>query len=321
MDNRYSVVIIFWIPGDFTSDYKNYVFLFDLYNQFSFNQLFINQFGQEIGFVIFNRVIGIFTDNSVFIMLITSFVIIYLFLKEIKKDSVYVWLSVLLFVAIGQYYISFNLIRQILAVSIIFAGSKYLYEKKIMKYLMVILIASLFHKTSFIMVPFFFILNYKFSFKKVLLTLSFLLLSTIYIDKLLSIIQNYFYTHYIEGSYGMVGFSYKNIVLPLTMLFIMLLNLSNIDYKNNRKVNIWTNSVIFYVFFSIMGMKVEVIERISHFFAPYVLLLIPYIISKHRNPYIRIVFIFAIVTVSIAYNYFGLNGTGFNPFYFIWSFK
>lgn len=115
---------------------------------------------------------------------------------------------------------------------------------------MVILIASLFHKTSFIMVPFFFILNYKFSFKKVLLTLSFLLLSTIYIDKLLSIIQNYFYTHYIEGSYGMVGFSYKNIVLPLTMLFIMLLNLSNIDYKNNRKVNIWTNSVIFYVFFN-----------------------------------------------------------------------
>ena len=315
------ILILFsGLRGDFTSDYKNYVNLFNFYNEFDFSQLFRYQFGQEIGYVILNKLIGIFTDNSVIFMLFTSLIIISLYFKEIKRDSVYIWLSVLLFITIGQYYISFNLIRQILAASIIFAGSKYLYEKKLIKYFLIILIATLFHTTALIMVPFYFILNLKFNLRNLLIILFILLLSISYLDNILSITQKYFYSHYVEGTYGMVGFSFENVALPLAIFIFVLFNISKLDYKNNSRVNIWVNSIMFYTFFSFLGMKIQMIERISHFFTPYVLLIIPYIILKQRNQYLRALYILTFVTMSIAYNYFVLNGTNFNPFYFIWSY-
>lgn len=307
--------------GDFTSDYKNFAYLFYFYNQFSLDQIFNYQFGQEIGYVLLNRFIGIFTDTSVSLMLVVAFITIVLYFKEIKKNSVYVWLSVLLFVAIGQYYLSFNLMRQILAVAIIFAGSDYLYSKKMIKYFILVVIASLFHQTALIMVPFYFILNFKFNIKRLLIGLFLLLLTVIYIDNVLFVIQKFVFAYYDESAFGMAGFGYRNVVLPVGILIFVLLHKSILDVKNDNKVNIWLNSIVIYTFFSVLGLRVQMIERIAHFFAPYVLLIIPLIVFKQNNKHLRVIYIYSIVVISIAYNYLVLQGSGFDPFYFIWDAK
>jgi transmembrane protein EpsG len=275
-------------------------------------------YGKEVGYVLLNRLIGIFTDKAIVLILITSFIVVFLYFREIKKDSANVWLSVLLFVTIGQYYISFNLIRQIISAGIIFSGSKYLYERNFKRYLLVILIASLFHKTAAIMLIFYFVLNFKFNFKQLIMVLIGAIGFFLFTDSVLTFIQKYFYAHYTQSGYGMVGFNYKNIVLPVSVFIFMLFHKNYLDTKV-AKINIWVNAVTFYAFFNILGIKIQMIERLANFFAPYVILLIPYIIMKIGDKHLRILYLFIFVFLSIAYNYIGFKGTGYDPFYFIWN--
>lgn len=314
------IIFISGFRGDFTSDYNNYINLFNYYDNFSFRELFQVKFGQEIGYVILNRAIGIFTNNGIYIILITAIITIVMFLNEFKKYSVNIWLSVLLFITIGGYYTSFNLIRQILAVAIIFSGSKYIYERKFIKYLIFILIASLFHKTSLIMIVFYFILNYRFNIKKLIIILASLLISMIYLDKIIFFIQKYFYSYYVEGRYGMNGFNYKNIILPLAILIFVLFHYYKLNFNNN-KVNIWVNAIVFYTFFSLLGLKVQMVQRIADYFAPYALLIIPLIISEVRNKKLRAIYIFFVISAAIVYNYMFLHGSGYDPYFFIWEYR
>jgi transmembrane protein EpsG len=304
--------------GDFTSDYQGYIDLFKSYNSFSFKELFYNKFGQEMGYVILNWVIGMFTTNSIYIMIITSLLIILLFFKEYKKYSPVLWLSILMFVSIGSFYTSFNTIRQILAAAIIFYGSKYLYKRNLLKYFLIVMLATVFHKTSIIMIVFYFVLNYKFNIKKLLITLFALFVSMTFLESILTIVRKYFYSYYISSVYGMTGVNLKNLVLPLGILVFVLLHLRKLDFTNN-KINIWVNATIFYAFFSILGTKVQLIQRISEFFSPYSLLIIPLIITQIKDKKLRAIYFFVMIVILISYNYVTLRGSGYDPYYFIWS--
>ena len=306
------------LRGDFTSDYKAYSYLFHFYNDFNFKKIFTYNFGQEIGYVILNKIVGILTNNVVFIMLLTSLIIVVLYFKEIKRDSVCIWLSVLLFTTIGQYYISFNLIRQIISAGIIFSGSRFLYKRDFKKYLVIIIIASLFHKTAAIMVVFYFILNQKFNFKKILLVILGTIIFFDFTNIILAFIQKFFYSYYNQSDYGMSGFSLNNIILPVAILAFVILNKNYIELNNN-KVNIWTNAVVFYTFFTILGLRVQMIERLANFFSPYVLLLIPYIIMNMKDKCSKNIYILIFVFMSLVYCYYAYSGTGYDPFYFIWA--
>lgn len=315
-----TILILFsGLRGDFTSDYIGYSSLFSYYNTFSFKETLFKNFGQEKGYVLLNRFVGLLTDNVVFIMIITSLIVIILYLKEIKKYSECIWISILLFVTIGQYYTSFNLIRQIIAAGIIFNGSKYLYERNFKKYLIYIIIGSLFHKTAMIMLPFYFILNMRFTFKQVVLVLSSTILFFGFTDTIISYIQKYFYSHYLEGMYGMQGYHIKNVILPIVIFIFVFLHQKYVKLKSDKKLNIWVNSVMFYTFFSVLGLKIQMLERISAFFAPYVLLIFPYIIMKLKNKELRLIYIVAIVFLAIVYNFITLSGTGYDPYYFFWN--
>lgn len=312
------LLLIAGFRGDFTSDYKGYADLFDLYNKFSFTGIFKSQFGQEIGYVLLNKIVGLFTKNSMYIMIVVSLIIIVLFFIQFKKYSTYIWLSVLMFVNVGAYYISFNIIRQIIAAAIIFSGSRFLYEKKPKNYFIIIAVAALFHKSALIMIPFYFILNFKFNVKKLFLASTALFVSMTFLELILSIIQKFFYSYFKMGTYGMVGFSFKNVVLPLLVLIFVLVNYSKLDLSS-PKINVWVNAIVFYAFFSFMGLKIQMIQRIAEFFAPYILLLIPWVISRISSKELRVLTIYITILLVISYNYITFSGSGYDPYYFIWD--
>lgn len=303
--------------GDFTADYRSYSDLFHYYNNFTLIEIFNMNFYEEIGYVILNKLIGIFTDNEIYFMLIISYVILQIFYREFKKNSSYIWLSILLFINIGAFYTSFNIMRQILAASIIFSGSKYLYERRFYKYLLIVVIATLFHKTSLLMLPFYFILNFRFNIKNVILIIITAFISGFFVDKIVEIIQSYWYTGY---TYGMSGLNYTSAVVPLSILIFVLLHSKLLDAQKTME-NIWINTVVFYAFFSVIGLKVQMLQRFSEFFGPFVLLIIPYIISKIRDKNLRVIYLLTITILLIAYNYITLSGTGYDPYYFIWDVK
>ena len=61
-------------------------------------------------------------------------------------------LSVLLYVLTGPWLGSFNGVRQYLACAVLFAGHRYILDRKLLKWLAVVLVAVLFHISAFVMV-------------------------------------------------------------------------------------------------------------------------------------------------------------------------
>lgn len=316
-----SFVLLFIISafrGDFTTDYTNYTVLFKKINWFGFSDVFAI-FDHEVGFLFLNRLIGVFTDNAVYLFAITTFIILFGFYHQFNKYSVNIWLSILMFVTVGSYYASFNITRQILAVAIIFMGSRYLYERKFFKYLGVALVASLFHMTALIMVPFYFILNLRIRLKNLFYILIGSVALIVFFDPILSFIQLFVYANYTDNAWGMDGQAIANVVLPIAFLIFTIFHSKKLDSKNNTMHRIWFNAIIFYALFNVLALQVEMVERLGRFFAPYALLLIPFIFSKMQNKYLRFIYMMVLVAVLILYNYITLSDSVFDPYYFIWD--
>lgn len=316
-----SFLMLFFIStfrGDFTTDYKNYTNLFGLYNRYSFTDLLNAGFQNEIGFIYFNRILGIFTDNVIFFFAIMTFVILFGFFHHFKNYSANMWLSILMFVAAGSYYASFNITRHIFAVAIVFVGSKFLYERKFFKWLLVVILASLFHKTAIIMIPFYFILNFRIKIRNWVLIAIGSVITILLFDSIVDFAQQYLYEQYTDESYGMWGQAITKLVLPIAFLIFSLFNIKKLE-PDNIMHRIWFNAVIFYAFFNILALQVEMVERIGRFFAPYALLLIPYFFSKMKNKYLRFLYMMILIFFLILYNYVILADSVFDPYYFIWD--
>ncbi|MFK4785465.1 EpsG family protein [Fusobacterium sp. MFO224] len=317
--NSIALVIFFGFRGPFTSDYINYKEYFELYKKISILDIVTTNVPQEKGYVLLNKIIQIFGGDFVTLQVIIGIIIIGLIFREIYKESSYVWLSVFLYVIARQYYASFNITRQVLASAIIFSGSKYLYERNFKKYLIFILIATFIHRSSIIMLPFYFILNMKNNKKLNLTILAGFILVFENIKKLLEIITKYYFKSYSASSFGMSGFNYKNIVLPVGILLFVMANRYLLKLEDDKKANIWVNSVIYFAFFNLLGTKIMMIERIGHFFLPYSILIIPLIIKKQENMAIKGLYLILIIFLGFGYNYFSLNNSGYDPYYFIFN--
>ncbi|WP_161568719.1 EpsG family protein [Exiguobacterium sp. SH1S21] len=302
--------------GDFTTDYKNYSMLFHSYNRYSFTEVFQANFYQENGYIFLNKLIGLFTSNDFYLLIFITFIILYGFFHQFSKYSAYIWLSVLMFTTIGAYYTSFNTMRHILAVAIVFFGSKFLYERNLFKYCIVIIIASLFHRSALIMIVFYFILNFKFNIKNLTIILLGSIATMLSLNTILEFIQRTSYSVYTPDAYGMTGLSFTNAVLPIAILIFSLFYHKKIDL-NNTIQKIWINAVVFYTVFSVLGLKVQMIQRIAEYFAPYALLLIPLIFSKMKNDELKVIYMMVFIFVLVLYNYIVLSGTGYDPYYFI----
>lgn len=110
-----------------------------------------------------------FSRDYALFFFIVSVITVSLNVKTIKKYSDSICLGLMFYVLTGAWHNSFNGIRQYLAAAILFAGHRYMYERKFWKYLFVVFLATCFHTTALIMLPVYFLAGRKFTWKNILL--------------------------------------------------------------------------------------------------------------------------------------------------------
>ena len=130
------------------TDYTQYIANYNFYiTEFWDNLIRFNEPGVSIIAKISS---WIYDDYATYIFL-ASVITIGLSINTISKYSKTFMFSVLLFIFIGAWHGSFNGVRQFLACAIIFAGHRYIIEKKLLKYFIVLFLASMFHITAAVM--------------------------------------------------------------------------------------------------------------------------------------------------------------------------
>jgi len=258
-----------WLNYQYFYDYEvPNIKLSDLYNSSKF------MFSSEKVFVllsIFFYKIGF--NYELFVGIIIAFSL-FLILNFIEKRSDNFYFSFFLSIVIFLFGYSLEpVLRQLIALSLIVIGFKYIEKRCFFKYLLIIILAVQFHLSAFIALPLYFLEKVKLSKKKFLFILlgvyvSILLVSNIFLE-LTSIFPKLLkYEHYFLSSrYGLSR--NRSILGEIYHIILVMVYVYIIFYGYNfskRKKNYLKNMALFYVIIDYFNNIFPILYRVSHYF-------------------------------------------------------
>lgn len=248
---------------------------------------------QEIGWHYFNAIIAYFDGHFQWILVFSTLLVLAPVFMVVKRHSLNPMLSIFLFYSLYIYLQSFNIMRQIIALSITFYSFKFLIEdKKYIYYIIGVLIASLFHITALLCLPLIF--ARKIPDKKliaVILILTSLVVGVLLSSFLLPIAADLLgYSHYLTQFESETE----------TGMFLMLSNLVAIFFViSSSKSNAFLQVFIIYIIFYNIVARVPFASRLVSYFSIFQLLFYPYYIYnnklKHRHVSLLIVVLYATI--------------------------
>lgn len=265
------LLLSFSVSGN---DYKTYAMLFDNAKNFDF---IIGYHEIELGFAYFNYIISCITINSNIYFFVLNFIFVFLvYFTLYKLRDRLDFISGIVVFTTTFYFQAMCLKRIYLAAAVVFFSIQYLIKKEYFKYVLMVIIATLFHRSAIIMlVPL--VLDILVGLripKKMLFSLVLFFIGVCYFFRfdIASVIYVHRYVQYetMDGHLGIMQFFFH---LPLLLVFKW--KYSNYDdYISKRYLDIGILLSIISFSLGILSYYFEMIGRaFVYFMFPYVLAL------------------------------------------------
>lgn len=156
-----SVVLILFagLRIDTGYDYSSYKLIYTQVSHTNFNEIF-GLYNIEYGYIFINYLFrNLSYEIMIFIIALFSIGLKLLFIeKNLEKKCL------AMFFYYSSFYLTYDMgvLRQGIALGILIWGYKYISERNLKKFIMIMVISSFFHVTSVIFIPLYFIYNHKF---------------------------------------------------------------------------------------------------------------------------------------------------------------
>jgi hypothetical protein len=247
------------------ADTSGYLKFFDYVKHASFEQaLLINSSGVnfEVGFVIFEKIVSLFTKNALIYQVIYTcvyYLIIVTFANQLKKES---FLFLYFFATLGLYTFMFTGVRQCLAMCICLCSYKFIKNRKLIPFIICVALAFTFHKSAILFSVVYFMYKRKLSFINIIFYAIIGLFSYLNID----IIQEWFneqleYEYDVESVGG--GVIYLAVIALITVFSISVFKIySEMTPEFQGVANVGIITLIFWV----LRLVTRVAERPSYYF-------------------------------------------------------
>ncbi|WP_368665171.1 EpsG family protein [Sporosarcina sp. P29] len=298
------------------ADVPTYLTYFSSMSQYStFDSLMLGH-RFESGYKILNKLISIFTtNNQLFLMVIACIAIIPIGIT-IYKHSKMPFLSFTLYITLNYYSFTFSGLRQAISYAIIFNSYSYIQERKIFKFILSVLIASLFHQSALIFLPAYFLVKIKINKFTIISILLFNVMIFTFRQQIFAIFINFFYE-----DYGIVeSKSFKWMLLCALIVIVGLFfykKVISISQSNNALYILLIIGVSLMIF-ALVGTN---IMRISNYYYMFVILFIPEIINVIKDKRLVLLIVYVLIVLNIIIYIWFLNIDGFNivPYKFFWT--
>lgn len=235
----------------------------------------------EPGYWLLNRIVGLLGMKQEVVIFSMSVITITLIFWFIYKHSEDMYLSVIIFVGLCYYFLSFNIARQFVGLSIVLVAIHFYIKGKYKYYFALILLASTFHYAmlGWLFMPL--INQLKLNKKRKLILLFFSpLIILIGIRLLMIVIGHTIYAGYILKSAFIrksIGF-YAFLGLKFIMFFFYISFGS--DNTETREENVITFSLAVDIALSLLVTSYSFVGRMIYLFEPYIIISFPYILNK-----------------------------------------
>ncbi|MGO1369353.1 EpsG family protein [Senegalia sp. (in: firmicutes)] len=268
------LAIVAGLRFEIGTDYINYN------NIYKYSEILIKDSPKERGFYAINLLFQKLNINFQMSLMIFSIVSNFLMYYGIIKLSKNPAISTFLYLATGMYYSFFNITRQGLAIAFILLAIYLLIKKRfILYYIIITIIALVFHRTAIILfiVPLIMKINIKT--KYILLTFITIIVAQYFnlINRLVFYINDILklpYGMYKEKLLESVGVNPLNMVIP-TLLIIIIVIFKNQLIQRNKVNKLFINISYIHYIFTVLSLGFIYYSRIAIYFELYILILVP----------------------------------------------
>ena len=296
-------------------DYGNYESIYYGFKDLSWKETISNGKG-EILFSLLYKICGEITNyNIVPFMFIIAVATIIPIMKYFSNESCNPWISVLLLLTIGSFWTCFNTSRQYLAAAMYISTYKHIKEKNFFKYLLLVLLISFVHISTIVMLPFYWLLNIHWDFRrragKSLGLLCFITIGVLFSTRIIkSLVPPALFTVELMRDHN----SPVQLIRPLSVLVLLFFNLRNMNFENRKDLFLF-NSTFFYFVIFCMTLSFKIFQRWSYFVVFPTLIAVPNIISRIKSKDTRFFYYIIFMILPIAYAVGTLSKTTFTFFW------
>ncbi len=243
---------------------------------FTISELFSHRF--ELGYKLLNKTVSLLTTNKTFFLALISAMSIIPVGRFIYKYSKVPNTSFALYIAFNFYAFTFSGFRQSIAIGIVLISFDYIVQRKLIKFLVTVLVASLFHISALFFIPAYFITKIKLNNMTILLII--ILNSILYLFRI-DIFK--FFTQYIFENYELIETEAGSwMLLGILIVMVCLFNyrkVINVE-KSNNSIYILSIFGVSLMLFSTVGSNTM---RIVNYYYIFIIILIPEVLRSIRN--------------------------------------
>ena len=275
------------------SDTRTYELFF---NKITFHTLDTHYF--EFGYMILNATVRAIADNYSMFLLVVSAISYASIFYIIKKYSANYFISITLLISLMFMYDSMNIMRQFLAISIVFLSSTLAINRKPVKFILAIALATSIHTSAIIGLLLYPIIHAKTSLSlknKLLLVVATLFISFFGQNILSAIIQK-------TGLYLDYEYRLGTIKLASTIALIrdslLLLYINCQKAKNDKK---FRNIAFIALLLRLLSLNLNIIGRVASYFDIFYIVSVPNSIMSNEKNKNRLVFAVLTISLSIAH--------------------
>lgn len=212
---------------------------------------------------------------------------------------------------------SIGIFRQMIAISIVLLGTKYIWERKLIKYLITVGIAMTFHTTAIIVLPLYWICRIKLENKlKWIFAGEVICFFFARALVLLAVRLVPMYSGYVSGIYDVQGGSYAMLILLNIVMIAGFILEKNKENRENLTLRMSVNAVVIAVFLQIVGYSMGIFGRIVPYYSIYLIILIPFLLNRYFRKNIVSVHVMGVVVLVALFCFFTV-GSVIDPYQFV----
>lgn len=265
---RYNVGIDTWL---------NYRPTFENVAQYGdrFDVLFYLNQKYEIGFSFIILILSKVCKNSVILFTFGSCIFTFFTFFAIYKQSKMPCLSIMILFLSGAFLLSMNGMRNYMAIAIVLFSIKYIYEKKLFKFILCILVAASIHKSVVVLLVLYPLYLYKINIKQVIISIILSIIVMFFINDILSVLLSWTsYINYFNTDKMVVDPLYTMLIINIFLLILFLFNYNNC--KNDIKYNFYLKLQLFSVIICIFSLRLSLSYRLEQIIDFFQIITIPY---------------------------------------------
>ena len=287
------------------NEFTNFVTLFDFhaYSNYRLENgwITLNIFCKPIGFL----------GMQILLAIVQNY-IIYSLVKEHVHPNWY-WLSLFIYCMDTSFMVlSSSMMRQFLAMSVFMYASKYIVERNLIFYVLLVLLATSFHHSALMLLPLFLVGYWKYNlsnFHIILIIILFVLWFLFSVELVGGMVVNMAkesvafkqYALYLSNNEKNAGTGLI-VMFKLILLFFVFMNFKKMESYTKVYAILFSISLLFVPFIEIAPL----IMRLGFYFSIFSIIVYPVLMEKMENKWIRVAFLNGILFMTLLgfFNFF-----------------